>query len=289
MLKVLAFQYTQLPEPGTFVISFLAIVIGAVLAASLMAPPEGLLSRSDYFQRIGIASLALVAVQAAWLWYPTALAYGVSWLMLASDLLSALAYGAYMIRIAQARSRDAYGHTGRAWFALVPLVNLVLLFKPSQSPDSAPGSTGAALVGLGLIILSRLAVPVLLNAVELRTLAGMQDPEIQAAATALRVRALGTAAALDILIVAEGAPAEIQTGLTLTAVTRSDLHLTYEFSLDQTDAEVLVDDYRAEVTSSFCDGLMLYLTAGASATLHYTRSDGHELARIELSLAECTA
>ena len=289
MLEVLAFQYTQLPEPGTFVVSFLAIVIGAVLAASLMAPPEGLLSRSYYFQRIGIASLALVAVQAAWLWYPTALAYGVSWLMLASDLLSALAYGAYMIRIAQARSRDAYGHTGRAWFALVPLVNLVLLFKPSQSPDAAPGSTGAALVGLGLIILSRLAVPVLLNAVELRTVAGMQDPEIQAAATALRVRALGTAAALDILIVAEGAPAEIQTGLTLTAVTRSDLHLTYEFSLDQTDAEVLVDDYRAEVTSSFCSGLMLYLTAGASATLHYTRSDGHELARIELSLAECTA
>ena len=289
MLKVLAFQYTQLPEPGTFVISFLAIVIGAVLAASLMVPPDGLLSRSWYFQRIGIASLALVAVQAAWLWYPTALAYGVSWLMLASDLLSALAYGAYMIRIAQARSRDAYGHTGRAWFALVPLVNLVLLFKPSQSPDAAPGSTGAALVGLGLIILSRLAVPALLNAVEQRTLAGMQDPQIQAAATALRVRALGTAAALDILIVAEGAPAEIQTGLTLTAVTRSDLHLTYEFSLDQTDAEVLVDDYRAEVTSSFCDGLMLYLTAGASATLHYTRSDGHELARIELSLAECTA
>lgn len=289
MLEVLAFQYTQLPEPGTFVISFLAIVIGAVLAASLMVPPDGLLSRSWYFQRIGIASLALVAVQASWLWYPTALAYGVSWLMLAGDLLSALAYGAYMIRIAQARSRDAYGHTGRAWFALVPLVNLVLLFKPSQSPDAAPGSTGAALVGLGLIILSRLAVPVLLNAVELRTVAGMQDPEIQAAATALRVRALGTAAALDILIVAEGAPAEIQTGLTLTAVTRSDLHLTYEFSLDQTDAEVLVDDYRAEVTSSFCSGLMLYLTAGASATLHYTRSDGHELARIELSLAECTA
>lgn len=289
MLEVLAFQYTQLPEPGTFVISFLAIVIGAVLAASLMVPPDGLLSRSWYFQRIGIASLALVAVQASWLWYPTALAYGVSWLMLAGDLLSALAYGAYMIRLAQARSRDAYGHTGRAWFALVPLVNLVLLFKPSQSPDAAPGSTGAALVGLGLIILSRLAVPVLLNAVELRTVAGMQDPEIQAAATALRVRALGTAAALDILIVAEGAPAEIQTGLTLTAVTRSDLHLTYEFSLDQTDAEVLVDDYRAEVTSSFCDGLMLYLTAGASATLHYTRSDGHELARIELSLAECTA
>ena len=293
MLEVLAFQYTQLPEPGTFVVSFLAIVIGAVLAASLMAPPEGLLSRSYYFQRIGIASLALVAVQAAWLWYPTALAYGVSWLMLASDLLSALAYGAYMIRIAQARSRDAYGHTGRAWFALVPLVNLVLLFKPGQtpvgSPAAAPGSTAAALVGLGLIILSRLAVPALLNAVEQRTLAGMQDPQIQAAATALRVRALGTAAALDILIVAEGAPAEIQTGLTLTAVTRSDLHLTYEFSLDQTDAEVLVDDYRAEVTSSFCSGLMLYLTAGASATLHYTRSDGHELARIELSLAECTA
>ena len=102
MLEVLAFQYTQLPEPGTFVIGFLAIVIGAVLAASLMAPPEGLLSRSYYFQRIGIASLALVAVQATWLWYPTALAYGVSWLMLASDLLSALAYGAYMIRIAQA-------------------------------------------------------------------------------------------------------------------------------------------------------------------------------------------
>ena len=50
----------------------------------------------------------------------------------------------------------------------------------------------------------------------------------------------------------------------------------------------MADDYRAQVTDNFCKGLMVYLTAGATATLHYVRTDGRDLGRVELSLAECT-
>ena len=289
MLEVLTFNYGMLPQAAMLLVRFVTMLVGAVLAALLLGTPTEPLSRSHYFLRICIATALLTAAQLSWLFHAQSLRAGVSWLMMASDFAAGLAFGAYQFRIAQQRSLDAYGHYGRAWLAFVPIANLFLVFQPSQNPGAAPRSGWAVAIGLAFAVLSRLSAPYLVAEVEQRTATAMQDPGFQAIADIVRIRAIGTAAALDDLIVAEGAPVQIEPGLTLTAVTRADLHLTYAFAFDQADAVALAADYRALVTQNFCGALMSYLTAGASASLQFNRADGLDLGRVEVSLAECTA
>ena len=98
----------------------------------------------------------------------------------------------------------------------------------------------------------------------------------------------GIEAGLDALIAAEGAPAQVDATLRLATVTRTDLHVTYDFILNEPDAEALAHDYRRKVLSNFCDGLMRYLNLGATMSLHYTRPDGIEIETVQISLADCT-
>lgn len=288
MLEVLTLRYAELAQGLLIAIGLGVIVLGGMLVFVLVPRRSDLLSRSWYLQRLGMASFLFAVNQLWWFLYVPAVKIGVSFLFVLTDTVGELAYGAYIAHIALARSRDAYGHDGRAWWAFVPFVNLFLLFKPSQTPDTAPGSTAAALVGLVLFGMGRAVIGIIENSGDGFGEQVASDPQALEIIRSLKMRAQGIEAALDDLIAAEAAPTRLATTLELTAVTRRASHLRYDFTLDLPQDEVLSADYRRQVHAQMCAGLMQYLTMGATAALHYARPNGSEIEILTLSLAECT-
>jgi hypothetical protein len=289
MLEVLSFQYTQLPAPVLTLIAYLFTVAGGLLAALFLPAGDGTLNRSSYFLWLGVGMFALAINQLWWLLYVPALKTGWSGLLLVSDLAGSLVYGGFVLRLAMARSRDAYGHARRAYLAFIPFANFVLLFKAGQNPVVRHGVQGTISAAIVVMVLSRIVTSTLTDEVTRRAEDAAADPQIVAVTKSMQLRARGIEAGLDELIAAEGAPARIDSDLMLQAVTRQGLHLTYDFILDAPEAEALSDDYRQAVHVGFCDGLMPYLNLGATATLNYLRNDGADVESLELSLAGCTA
>jgi hypothetical protein len=287
MLDVLLYRYTQLPQPMFFVIGLLTVVCGGILGALILPRRDFNLTRSHYFLQIAVATFVLGCVQLAWLAYLPALRMGASGLLLLSDLGTNLAYGVYILHIARARSRDGWGDDAAAILAYVPLLNLILLFKPSRAPQSGASN---ALVGVALLVLflTRALGNAIGDEVAHRSAAIAEDSAAQSAFHAITLRADGIEKGLDDLIAVEGAPLKIGPTLTLSAVRRQGLQVIYEFSLDEPDATSLDVEYRKSVISSFCDGLMPYMVLGATGQLHYVRSDGAEVETLDLSVTACT-
>ena len=289
MLEVLTLQYGALAQGVLIAIGLGFILLGALLFALFGPRPPLPLSRSWYYLRFGMASFLLALGQMLWLLYVPALKLGVSFLFVVTDAGAALAYGAYVAHFSCARSRDAYGHDGNAWMAFVPLINLVLIFKASQSPDPSRGSAGAAWGGVALALLSRGVTAVVENSADSITAQVQNDPAVIAIVQSLTLRAEGIEAALDRQVAAEGAPFQVEPGLLLSAVTRAGSQITYLFVLDQPGATSLDSTYRKQVHTNMCASLMPYLQAGASAAIRFARPDGAEIDVLALSVKECTA
>ena len=289
MLEVLTMRYGSLPEGVLLSMAMGTIVLGAAFAAVLLRAPSLPLSRSWFYLRVGMASFGLAAGQMLWMLYVPALKLGVSFLFMLADFGTELAFGAYVMQIARARSLDGYGHGGRAWMAFVPLVNLVLLFKASRTPDPSRGSAGAAWGGVALVALGRLATAAVDNSSDSIALQIQNDPEVQTIVQTLTLRAHGVESALDDLIAAEAAPQQIDPALLLAAVTRSGSRITYEFVLDTPDATSLDPAYRKQVHGNMCAALMPYLQQGATAAIRFARPDGFAIDELPLSVKDCTA
>ncbi|MEO8244404.1 MAG: hypothetical protein ABI832_19065 [bacterium] len=288
MLQVLTFRFMNLPQPTLFAIFFATVLLGSFLAAMFLPKPAHGQNRATYFQNLAMALFVLSITQLSWLLYVPALKVGVSGLILLATVLGYLAYGAYCYHLGAARSRDAYGHDRFAFLGLVPILNLVLLFKPGQNPAPGPGSKAPIIIGLVLFILSRVANSAAGSEADLRSRAIADDPLAVAAIQAVQLQSDGIEAGLDRLIQSEASPSRIGPTLTLAAVFRSGLHVTYDFTLDEAGAQSLDDTYHKQVISGFCHGLLRYLSLGATASLHYVRPDGFDIETVDLSLATCT-
>lgn len=287
MLELLAYQFAQLPRTSLMVVSIALILLGSVLAAAFLPARQDKLPRSLYFRQQGLATLLFAANQIWWALWPAALKAGLLWLLLVPVVLGCLGYGAYVLRIGQARSNEGYGHPGNAWFALVPILNLVLLLRTSLNPSEGRGSVGAALAGFALFAMSRIVPMPINHLIESQNTAARQDPAAIAAALDLRLRADGPEAALDQLIATEHAPARIGPDAVLTAVTRQDLHLFYEVRFDTPGVTSLGAEYRRAMTAHFCDTQLALMKLGSRFTLHYTTADGSEVETLDLGLAAC--
>jgi hypothetical protein len=289
MLEDIAFTYGQQAEWTVTLIAFAVITLGAVLSTMFLPTPDGVLSRSYFYLRLGVASVLVTFNQVWWLFYAPALIAGVSWVFMATDMLGYLAYGAYVIRIAVARSRDAYGDAAKAWFILIPIANLFLLFKPSLQPDSQNRSAAAAWIGVVCFVISRVGMGALMTETSARTTADMQaDPRAAQAVRALILRYEGPEAGQEAIALAEGAPRRVGPDLTLNAVTRQVLHMRYDFSIQMGDATSLDPAYRRGFVGDICAVYLPYMQMGATVALHFSRPDGAPVEVIDLSLATCT-
>lgn len=137
-METLAHKYLTLGEMQISGIIYLTIGLGFVLALYAIPDKGWRLQRMAYFL-LCCASYPLFILGAMpWLYTTEALLNGVLWVAVVGAHAAALGMGAFAGSIAVARSRDAYGKSNHAWMALIPLVNLVLLFKPSMigAPDT---------------------------------------------------------------------------------------------------------------------------------------------------------
>lgn len=289
MLDTIVLSYGGLDPAAHFLIATAFIILGAILAALARPTPAEPLSRSTYFYLSTLALFLLSATQLVWLLYVPALRLGATFLLMLCDFASCLAFGAYSAQIARARSRDAYGHGRHAWMAFVPLANLWLLFKSPLQPIEAPGAGWRVLAGLVLVLLGRILTVFIESNGDNIAHQIQADPKVAALVQALNIRANGIEAALDDLILAEGAPVAIDATLTLQSVTRDGRSITYDYVLDDPTATALDPDYRNQVRAYMCDGLLAYLEAGATARIRFARTDGAQIEVLALSVTECTA
>ena len=70
------------------------------------------------------------------------------------SLVSLIAAGYFLCRIAMARSRDAYGHGRMAFLAFIPYANFWLLLTPSKKAISANRAPTIPLLSGGLGVLT---------------------------------------------------------------------------------------------------------------------------------------
>ncbi len=289
MLDTIVLSYGGLDPAAFFLIAAGLITLGGVIAALVLPTPAEPLRRSTYFYLSSLALFLLSAAQLVWFLYVPALRLGASFLLMLTDFASCLAFGAYSAQIARARSLDAYGHGRHAWMAFVPLANLWLLFKSPLQPVEAPGAGWRILAGLVLALFSRLVTDFVEGNGEVIARQIQADPEVAALVQSLNIRAQGIEAALDELILAEGAPVVIDATLTLQTVTRDGRTVTYDYVLDDPTATALDPAYRNQVRASMCGGLLAYLEAGATARIRFARKDGAQIEVLALSVTECTA
>lgn len=129
-IEELAFRYVQLAEFPLY--NFVFIYISAAVTGWIK-PVDSLMQRSTYFLNTALVALAATIGQLIWLQSIDAMASGYLIVLVVLDILIWFAAGYFYVLIAKARSNDGYGHARFAVLAFIPLANLWLLFKPSQT------------------------------------------------------------------------------------------------------------------------------------------------------------
>ncbi len=178
-MEELAFQYATLSESDRGLVLWVITVIGAIVAAFTTRSASEL-QRAGYFAFSGMLFLLMIFVSVGTMTFAfsgmffllmtfisvgtmtlllvQAIVGGFSWVIAGLEILIILVFGFFFGRVAMARSRDAYGHSGMAVLAFVPLANLWLLFTPSKNKISANRVPTIPLLSGGLGVVSGLVM-----------------------------------------------------------------------------------------------------------------------------------
>ena len=153
MIQDLSIQFLNQGEDARFRINLVLLVVGAIIAA-IVARSKVEISRAPYFVYSTLIFFALQAVQIIWFQVVAAMAGGYLWMLMLISLVSFIATGYFLCRIAMERSRDAYGHGGMAFLAFIPFANFWLLLTPSKKAISANRAPAIPLLSGGLGVLT---------------------------------------------------------------------------------------------------------------------------------------
>lgn len=151
MIEDLAIKYMSQSDVTLRLINYGLVILGAVVAGKSSKSTAELL-RSPYFAYHGALALAGAASQLIWLESLSAMAGGYLWVLVSTNVISFILIGYFYGVIAMARSRDAYGHAGRAVLAFIPFLNFVLFFVPSKNEMSATPTIPLLSGGVGILM-----------------------------------------------------------------------------------------------------------------------------------------
>ena len=180
------------------------------------------LYRAPFFALVGALSLAgslLMLPVIAMLW---AIEAGVFWILSLIITSGLVALGFLSAEISLARARDAFGSSGAAFLAIIPLVNLVLLFKSSEDKEFEPPREVPMLLSGGVGVTIGIVLWIVSSAVgrwterEIDKLVAT-EPSIEQsiALTASMLDALGVEKALSAIAAEAEVPMEIDDMTTL--------------------------------------------------------------------------
>jgi hypothetical protein len=286
MLEDLAYAYAETSAVASAIINYIFIIIGGLIGGATDRSQDPL-ARAPYF---GLTGMILAAVSAFSLIEAmvliAAMKGGFLWVLLVLEFAVLAVAGFATGRIAMARSRDAYGHSGNAALAFIPIANLWLLFtpRPPHRPP-VPGREHALAGGAGVFLGLVLSIGSQLTD---RAVAASSERRVTAAAAAGELDSVFLPQLLRSVVEAETVPQQVDEITRLTALEAGETTLRYIYAVDP-GGQDLSGDLRAVVLRNGCTNptLRRVIAAGATVTMTYRRTDGTELVSVDLSSQTC--
>ena len=219
-------------------------------------------------------------------------------LMLIS-LVSIIATGYFLCRIAMARSRDAYGHGRMAFLAFIPFANFWLLLTPSKKAISANRAPAIPLLSGGLGVLTGFVL--LAAGIGVGVYIVYIDVQSRMMETQTQNEPVSEHAWVDSMIRSNGLEdtlrlmaAETQTPITVDEVTTlagieadwTQLRRTYIVDLE---GMVMTEEFRSRILNGICayPAFEPILRANGSILEIYVERDGHEVGAVMVTREEC--
>lgn len=230
-----------------------------------------------------------------WFAMPVAAASGTLWLVVAVQLLIAGGGGYLLYWASAARSNHMMGSTGLASVGLIPVANLVLLFKgredrlPPEDPKTSGGENGGQMVaGLAVLLIGRGVEGVILDAVADQSWPrSLQD--VAAGTPAAPPKTLADRFAEEAALAQPDLPMQISAGESLTAVTAEGERLTLTYLYDSESfppfTQFIIDESRRELCSD--RSFRPEIAEGGEIVYRFTRPDGLVLGTILVSQRTC--
>ncbi len=250
--------------------------------------------RAPYFAYTACVSLLIAISSFSWLNVYGAMEGQYLWLLMLSTVLSYLGGGFAIGVLAKARSRDINGKANLALLAFIPVVNLVLLLRPSQDLNSpqqfmAPkifsGALGvfvALAFTLGAGALSAIGSHLVGQAIK----AHEKMPVVDQVAFLIRARGLEWSIAL--MANEAKLPMKVDSETTLVSITPDKTKFVRTFVVTSQINQPL-NQFRVRVRQNVCADpiLSLVLTSGGTLIERYTSRNGEELASVTVEGSDC--
>ncbi|MCB4917113.1 hypothetical protein LAV78_01055 [Brucella intermedia] len=288
-----AYAYIHFDEATIRGISFVCLLAGCAInyLTNRSAAP---MARSSYFFATAALVLASSVEGLIWLAAPSAIASGKLVLVVLVELSALTALGYFFGFAATGRSVDAYGTTGKWWLAFIPLINLILLFKPSQNPSGKTGGaemtkTVALVIGAFVLLAGGRALAVSIeHVVEGNTQAAAKENPL--VAERLAQAALDNGKLADLLVIAArevAVPVRLDEITTLSKVSARGNEMRFHYTLSG-DISSIPDSFAANLQRTFCAGpLKDFIRKGATVTADYEKEDGTSVRAISVDGREC--
>ena len=224
------------------------------------------------------------------------MAGGYLWMLMIISLVSLIAAGYFLCRIAMARSRDAYGHGRMAFLAFIPYANFWLLLTPSKKAISANRAPTIPLLSGGLGVLTGFVL--LAAGIGVGVYIDVQSRMME---TQTQIEPVSEHAWVDSMIRSNGLEdtlrlmaAETQTPITVDEVTTlarieadwTQLRRTYIVDLE---GMVMTEEFRSRILNGICayPAFEPLLRANGSFREVYVERDGHEVGAVMVTREEC--
>jgi hypothetical protein len=285
--RVLAFMAED--PAAAYLAAFGLVVIGAIIGG-LGDRSDRRLRRLPFFALSALVLLGLSLSQAIWFLFPQALVGGWTWLLLLANAAAACLAGFLLFRLARARSRDAYGHAGMAFLALIPVAFLWLLLKRPRDEDSTPHAIdGGMALAIGLVanVLAGVTDRQLADAINRHAETYVTThPEVETALLALTAAGQGLEKTLAELAASVATPIRIDDITTLHSIDAMGKGLVRTFVVE-TAGPVDTDLLFKDVRNYHCTEYTALLDAGATFKDIYRTQHGRTLGDVTTNMADC--
>lgn len=292
-MENLAYSYIHLDEATMKLISFLLLVLGGFINFKMnkFVAPVG---RAAYFFIFGTFIFIASLEGLLWLAAPSAIEADSLYIIVTAEFAAFTLLGYVFGFAATGRSLDAYGTSSKWWFAFVPLVNLILLFKgPINQLKSKPRwywvrSTALVFAAFAFMMTGKGLSVAVENSVERNTArAANSNPKV---AEKLSQALMQNSSIKDLLVVMAKelkTPLVVDEVTTLTKLSVSGNELIYHYALSGSINE-LPETFMKNLMKTFCSGaLKPIIDKGATISAVYNANNGNEIGSVSVNSSVC--
>lgn len=268
------------------------VIFGFVLALVEWSESTLSLRRMPYFflSAIVIALMSLSSI--ANLFVFDLMKSGFLWILVLFVFIVNFVAGFACGVLSHARSVDAYGHGGRAWLALIPLVGLILLFKRplDWQPSSASQvafNVGGVIAGFVILVAGGLVDRYVGHRLEVAAVETRDDPVLES----LRLKAAVDEQGLEATLVqiANEIPSQrIDEAMELIRVEGDRTTLRY-FYVVALDMPTLPNSMRTDLIRNTCtlEFMQPLIAAGATIEHVYLNRERNDIGTVRITSRIC--